>query len=63
MFIICEYTACLLGALTVGPLLFAAGAMCIMLMAAGQYRVAVVAGTNPRANWLMGRWTAEPRVP
>jgi hypothetical protein len=55
MFIIYDNTACLLAALTVGPLLFSAGAICIMLMQAGQYRVAVVAGTNPRRQLADGK--------
>ena len=55
MFIIYEYAACLLVALTVGALLFAAGAMCIMLMEAGQYRVAVVARHDPRRQWADGK--------
>jgi uncharacterized membrane protein YphA (DoxX/SURF4 family) len=63
MFIIYEYAACLLVALTVGTLLFAAGAMCVMLIAAGSAASRWWPDLTHGANGLMGRWTAEPRVP
>ena len=64
MFIIYEYAACLLAALIGGTLLFTASAMGVMLGAAGgmtwrRWREILA----PGANWLRGRWAAEPRVP
>jgi len=64
LFIIYEYAACLLAALIGGTLLFTASAMGVMLGAAGgmtwrRWREILA----PGANWLRGRWTAEPRVP
>jgi hypothetical protein len=63
-FIIYEYAACLLAALIGGTILFTATAMCVMLWEAGgitwrRWREPLALG----ANWLMGRSTAEPRVP
>ncbi len=63
MCIIYECAACLLVALIGGMLLFAAGATCVLLWGAGGIAWRWWRELSLRANWLMGRWTAEPREP
>jgi len=63
MFIIYDYAACLLVALIGGTLLFTAGAMCVMLWEAGGIAWRRWRELVPGANWLMGKWAAEPREP
>jgi hypothetical protein len=63
MFIVYEYAACLLLALIGGTFLFTACAMCVMLWAAGGITWRWWRDLTPVPNWLLGRWTSEPREP
>jgi hypothetical protein len=63
MLIIYEYAACVVAALILGTLLFAAGAMCVMLWAAGGIGWRWWRDLASVPNGLMGRWAPEPRVP
>ena len=60
MFIVYEDAACLLMVLIGGTLLFAAGAICVMLWEAGgmAWRWGREFASGPQG--LRGRWTAEP---
>ncbi|MGA2982322.1 MAG: hypothetical protein ABSG32_00825 [Terriglobia bacterium] len=62
-FIIYEYAACLLAALFGGTLLFTFTAMCVMLWEAGGITRRWWRELGSLPQWLMGRWTAEPREP
>lgn len=63
LFIICEYVACLVAALIGGTFLFTATAMCVVLWEAGGVMWRKWRELASVPNWLMGRWTDEPRVP
>jgi hypothetical protein len=63
MFIIYEYAACLLAVLIGGTLLFMVSAMCVVLWSEGGITRRWWRELASVPNWLMGRWTAEPRVP
>jgi hypothetical protein len=62
MFIIYEYAACALAALSGGTMLFAAGATCLMLWGAGGIAWRWWRELASVPNWLKGRWTAEPHL-
>ena len=62
-FITFEYATCLLVALISGTFLFTLSAMCVMLWEAGGISWRWWRDLASRPNWLMGRWTAEPREP
>ncbi len=62
MYIIYEDAACLLLALIVGAFLFTASAMCVMLWKGGGIAWRWWRELALVPHWLMGRWTAEPRV-
>jgi hypothetical protein len=61
MFIIYEFAACFFAAIIGGTLLFAAGAMCVMLIAAGSFAWRRWPELSHRAHGLRGRWAAAPR--
>jgi hypothetical protein len=63
MLIMYEYAACVLAALIFGTLLFAAGAMCVMLWAAGGIAWRWWREWAFIPSGLVGRLAPEPRVP
>ncbi|HMD83898.1 MAG TPA: hypothetical protein VKO18_04255 [Terriglobia bacterium] len=63
MFIMYEYAAGLLAALIGGTFLFTAGAICVMLWTGGVMAWRRWQELASVPNWLMGRWTVEPREP
>jgi hypothetical protein len=63
MFILYECAACVLAVLIGGTLLFGAGAMCVMLGAAGNFAWRRWPELSRGLHWLMGRWAPEPREP
>jgi hypothetical protein len=63
MFIMYEYAACLLVALSGGTFLFTAGAMCVMLWTGGVMAWRQWRELASVPNRLTGRRAAEPRLP
>jgi hypothetical protein len=63
MFVIYDCAACFLAALICGTLLFTAGLMYVMAVAAGGIAWRKWPDLTQRATWLTGRWAAEPREP